>query len=170
VHTAHFYLNGVYGNWVELGIALRYDSSGNTYYRVFKEWGINFSTLGAVGYDTPPCTRITIPSNTQYGKFRIYFSTNWRFELDCEDGVGFRSLGNAGIPGGFTTGKAGLEWARNWTASESTGVQNSLQYRTQFSTWVSWPGSQCMHDAVAGLRGTAPTATSWNTTTGSQSC
>lgn len=173
VHTAHVFLNGTYGNWAELGIAARYNTSGSQYYRVFKEWGIGFQTLGVYGYDTAPCSAITVSSNSGYGRFQVYYSTsagNWRFYLDCEDLLGNRYLGNAGTPGGYTNGWAGAEYARTWTASSVSGYQKELKYLDGLNSWTNWASSRCIHDNLPNYKGSAPSSTSWQVVSGTQSC
>lgn len=175
VHTAHLALGYQYGNWVEAGFAVRYDSTQTKYNRVFVEWGINFVTLGAQGFTTAPCTRVTTPNNSNYVKFRLrkeLTATSWRWiaQLDCEDSVGYRFLKDFGQPGGLMTGWPVAEYTLNWTSSSSSAFQTALQYLNGNSNWSNWTGSVCLHDSMVGVEGSHPTATSWQTQSGSGSC
>lgn len=70
VHTAHFVLGGVFGNWAEAGISLRYDTNGGLYYRVFTEAGLGGNVTQVKGFGTPPCTRVVAAANN-YVKLRF---------------------------------------------------------------------------------------------------
>lgn len=175
VHTAHVALGYQYGNWVEAGFAVRYDSSLVKYNRVFVEWGIGFNTLGSIGFSTAPCARVSTPNNANYVKFQIrkeLTATSWRWiaQLDCEDGVGYRLLKDFGKPGSLQTGWPVAEYTLNWTASSSSAFQTALQYLNSSGNWSSWTGSVCLSDSMPNREGFPPTATSWQVQAGPGSC